>query len=430
MLSKSFHARLLAAVAALFLTLVAPAAAADPWVADPSDIEGVYIITGTGPPNTRVDLVRVGSTWVRPHYNDATINEGEYTSPSGQFRIDEGFCNPAADCDGGSDDPFQIVFYRGPSVVPMWGQGTFFRSESQKFNLPEVEDVARANRVFINTSGPASLPAYSTISGTTRIVPAGGGAPVPLAGVLVDAFSSNGRGSDDLYGSGGEYSARTYSTADGSWSMKAPPGSWALRYRTTFGEPFYPGYIWSGCVIEPSPIQPAPGTPPPAGTAFLNTPASGIELTVGAGGTCNGSIPSGGGTPPKGDGGGGGDSKPAKVSGAKTSTAANGTVTLTVTVSGPGAVSATSSVPAPKGGAKKSAAKPVTVAKASGRAKKAGPFKLVLKLTKAGKKLVNQRGKVTAKTKVVFKPASGASATTTKSVTFKKKPPAKKKKKR
>lgn len=401
-------------------------------MADPSDTEGVYIITGTGPPNTRVDLVKVGSSWSRPYYNDVTINEGEYTSPTGQFRIDEGACNPGADCHGGDETPFQIVFYRGPSVVPMWGQGTFFRSESQKFNLPELDDVPRTARVFINTSGPASLPAYSTISGTTRIVPAGGGAPVPLSGVLVDAFSPNGRGSDDLYGSGGEYSARTYSTADGSWSMKAPPGSWALRYRTSFDEPFYPGYIWSGCVIEPSHIPPAPGTPPPAGTAFLNTPASGVELTVGAGGTCNGSIPSGGGGPgggtPPPKGGGGGDSTPAKVSGAKTSTAANGTVTLTVTVSGPGAVSATSSVPAPKGGAKKSAAKPVTVAKASGRAKKAGPFKLVLKLTKAGKKLVDQRGKVTAKTKVVFKPTSGASATTTKSVTFKKKPPKKKKK--
>lgn len=227
--------------------------------------------------------------------------------------------------------------------------------------LPEVQDVARADRVSINASGPASLPAYTTISGTTRIVPAGGGASAPLAGVLVDAFSTSGRGSDDLYGSGGEYSARTYSTADGTWSMKVPPGSWALRYRTQFGEPFYPG----------------------------------------------------------------GGAGPATLSSAKASTGSGGAVTLTVSVSGPGAVTATATVAAPKGGARKSAAKPVTVAKAAARAKKAGPVKLVLGLTKAGKKLLRQRGKLTAKTAIVFKPTAGAAATTTKSVTFKKPRPKK-----
>ncbi len=216
MLFRGIRRLVVAAVTMLCLALAGPAIAADPWVADPSDIEGVYIITGTGPPNTRVDLVRVGSSWARPHYNDATVNEGEYTSPTGQFRIDEGFCNPGADCDGGDEDPFQIVFYRGPSVAPLWGTGTLFRSEAQQLDLPEVEDVPRASRVFLNASGPASLPAYTTISGTTRIAPTGAAASTPLQGVLVDAFSPSGRGSDDLYASGGEYAARTYSLADGT----------------------------------------------------------------------------------------------------------------------------------------------------------------------------------------------------------------------
>ncbi len=130
--------------------------------------------------------------------------------------------------------------------------------------------------------------------------------------------------------------------------------------------------------------------------------------------------PSGGGP---GGGPAGGEGPAATVSPAKASSGAGGSVALTVTVSGPGTVTATATVAVPKGGAKKSAAKKITVAKASLRAKKAGPVKLVLKLNKAGKKLLGQKGKLTAKAAIAFKPASGPTATTSKSVTFKKPKP-------
>jgi hypothetical protein len=446
MLSRRTRRLVVAAVAALCLLPAGSAAAVeDPWLPDPDNNEGPYIITGTGPPNVRVDIVRTGTIWSRPHYFDTTLNkgEGEYTSPSGQFRIDEGFCNPAADCHGGDDDPFQLVFYNGPSAPPLWGSGTPFRVDAQQLNLPEVEDVPREDRVSVPASAPGSLPGFTTISGTTRIVRSGTTEPAPLDGVLVDAFSPGGRGSDDLYYSGGEYAARTYSTADGTWSMRVPTGSWALRYRTGIDEPFYPGYIWNDCVIEPSYIPPPAGTPPPAGATFVAGSTTGVGLTVGEDETCNGSAGGGnpgggnpggghpgGGNPGGGNPGGGGPGgggpggggPVATLSPARATSGADGSVSLALTVSGPGTVTAAATVAAPKGGAKKSAAKKkVTVAKASIRAKKAGPVQLVLKLNKAGKKLLGKKSKLTAKAAIAFKPASGPAATTTKSVTFKKK---------
>lgn len=435
------HSFFAAAVAALSLVSAPSALAEDPWEFNPFDTEGIYILEGTGPPNTRIELVEQGSSWVRAFYHDATINEGEYTSPTGQFRIDEGFCNPSADCNAGSDDrPFQLVFYRGPSVLPIWSPNTMFRVESGTFDLPEVDDVPREDRVFIDAPAPTSLPAYSTLSGTTQIIREGAAGPAPLSGVRVDAFSPGGRGSDDLNHSGAEYSARTNSLADGTWTMKVPPGTWALRYRTPFDEPFYPGYIWNSCVIAPSPLTPPSGTPPPLGVTYIGAGTTGHGLTVGEDGSCNGATPVGpgdggdpgdngnpggagassaGGSSGGGSSGGGGGSTPAKVSAAKASSAANGTVALTVAVSGPGKLAATATGKLPGGGAKKSAAKQPTIANGSAKVKKAGTIKLVLKPTAAAKKLLKKGYKLTAKATIAFTALSGAIVKATKSVTFK-----------
>lgn len=441
-------------LAALSLVFAPSAFAEDPWEVDPNDNEGIYILVGTGPPNARVDLVEQGSTWTRPHFFDETLNEGEYTSPTGQFRIDEGFCNPSADCSAGSDEPFQLVFYRGPNWVPIWSSNTMFRAESEEFDLPEVDDVPREDREIIPAPAPTSLPAYTTISGTTQIVREGAPGPAPLEGVSVDAYSAGGRGSDDLYYSGGSSAGRTFSQADGTWTMKVPVGTWALKYRTSFDEPFYPGYVWHNCVIEPNYLPPPPGTPPPSTVTYVNAsgPVTGIGLTVGEGGTCNGATaggPGDGGDP--GDGGGsggdgnpggagtsstggssgggssgtgGGGSSPAKISAPKATSAPDGTVALTVTVSGPGSLAATAAGKLP-GDAGKSAAKQTTIAKGSAKVKKAGTVKLVLKPTAAAKSLLNDGVKLTAKATITFTPAGGTTTSTTKSVTFKKQPPKK-----
>jgi hypothetical protein len=266
-------------------------------------------------------------------------------------------------------------------------------------------------------------------------VPEGGGAAAPLSGVTVDGYTPGGRGRGDL-AYAGEEEAFGVSQADGTWSMLVPPGEWALKYRTDVDEPFYPGYIWSGCIIEPSPVTPPPGTPPPAGTVFVSTSGAttGIDLTLGPGDVCNGSVfvppgdsggrggggGGGGGGPGAGEGSGAGEGP---ISAPKATTGKDGTATVSVTVPGPGKLTATASGHAPKA----SAAKKFTIAKGSATAKKAGTIKLVLKPTKAAKKLLKNGHKLKATAKITFKPASGTVRTASKKVTFKvKKKPRKK----
>lgn len=437
-LPRSRRLIMLALVAVLALALAGPAVAAQPWEPDPSDIEGVYIIEGTGPPNARIDLVRDDGSFHTPYDDDSTLNEGEYTSPTGKFRIDEGFCNPAADCDGGDDSPFRLIFHRfDQGLVPIWAPNAYFRAPgagSHAFVLPEVEDVPRTSRVTLSIDGPASLPSYSTISGTTLRDGA------PLKSVKVEAFNEGGRGRSDITNA-----AYGVSGADGKWSMKVPPGKWALKYRTSFGEPFYPGYIWSGCVIEPSAVPPPVGTPPPAGVAYVDTAGTttGIDLTVGDGGKCNnmGLMPppppppppappaDGGGAGGAGGGGAPGGGSPAGgappataptiTAAAKVTAGAGGALTVSVTVPGPGKLSATAVGTLAKASAAKGKAKSTTIAKGSATATNAGTVKLVLKPTKAAKKLLAKGRTLTATAKITFKPATGAAVTVSKSVRFK-----------
>jgi uncharacterized membrane protein YgcG len=457
-LSRSRRLTVLAFVSVLALALAGPAVAEQPWEPDPYDSEGVYIIVGTGPPNARIDLVRDGSAFHTPYGGDSTLTEGEYTSPTGEFRIDEGFCNPGADCHGGDASPFRLVFHRlDQKRVPIWAPGSYFRNPgagSKAFNLPEVDDVPRTSRVTLSTSGPASLPAYATISGTTWSSSASGVA-TPLKGVTVDAYNAAGLGRSDLSYAGAE-AGYGVSNADGKWSMSVPPGQWALKYRTSPDEPFYPGYIWSGCVIEPSYIPPPAGTPPPAGVAYVDTAGvtTGIDLTVGAGGRCNsiGSLPppppsdggdggggggAGGGGPAGGGGaaggggsaGGGGPANgggpaggaPTITAAAKVTAGPGGAVTVSVTVPGPGKLSANAVAKLAKASAKKTT-KSTTIATGSATATKAGTIKLIIKPTKAAKKLLAKGRTLKATAMITFKPTTGAATTVSKSLRFKTKP--------
>ncbi len=56
-----------------------------------------------------------------------------------------------------------------------------------------------------------------------------------------------------------------------------------------------------------------------------------------------------------------------------------------------------------------------------GRARKAGPVKLTIKPTKAGKKVLRRKGKLTARMRFTFKPTGGTAKSTIKKVTIKRK---------
>jgi hypothetical protein len=92
--------------------------------------------------------------------------------------------------------------------------------------------------------------------------------------------------------------------------------------------------------------------------------------------------------------------------------------TLSVTVPGPGVVSASSTAAAAAAAKKKP--KKRLLAPASVRATKPGVVKLTLKLSKTGKKVLAKRGKVTLRVKITFTPTGGTASTQTKKLTFKK----------
>jgi hypothetical protein len=103
----------------------------------------------------------------------------------------------------------------------------------------------------------------------------------------------------------------------------------------------------------------------------------------------------------------------------------NGSTTLIIVVPGPGQISVTpagsgaASAAAKKG--KKKARKPALIKKTTVKVKKAGPVKVKIKPTKAGKKVLKRKGSLTAKVKISFKPTGGKARSVTRKVTIKQK---------
>jgi hypothetical protein len=104
----------------------------------------------------------------------------------------------------------------------------------------------------------------------------------------------------------------------------------------------------------------------------------------------------------------------------------NGATVLSVTVPGPGVVSAaqaTNTATASRADAakkkKKKHKKPVLIKKTSVTATAAGVVKLTIRPTSAGKKLLRKKGKFTVNTAITFTPTGGTPATTHKRVTIK-----------
>lgn len=102
----------------------------------------------------------------------------------------------------------------------------------------------------------------------------------------------------------------------------------------------------------------------------------------------------------------------------------DGSTTLIVVVPGPGQISVTppgagASAAARKKG-KKKAKKPALIKKTTVKVKKAGPVKVKIKPTKAGKKAIKKKGRLTTKVNITFKPTGGTARTITKTVTIKK----------
>lgn len=103
-----------------------------------------------------------------------------------------------------------------------------------------------------------------------------------------------------------------------------------------------------------------------------------------------------------------------------------GSTTLIIVVPGPGQISVTppgagaSAAAKKKGKGKKKAKQPALIKKTTVKVKKAGPVKVTIKPTKAGKKIVKKKGKLTTKVNITFTPTGGTPRTVVKKVTIKK----------
>jgi hypothetical protein len=108
----------------------------------------------------------------------------------------------------------------------------------------------------------------------------------------------------------------------------------------------------------------------------------------------------------------------------------NGSTTLVIVVPGPGQISVTpassasASIAAKKKnakGKKKAKKKPALIKNTTVNATKAGPVRVKIKPTKAGKKVLKRKGKLTTKVNVTFTPTGGQANTVTHKVTIKQK---------
>jgi hypothetical protein len=107
----------------------------------------------------------------------------------------------------------------------------------------------------------------------------------------------------------------------------------------------------------------------------------------------------------------------------------NGRTTLTVVVPGPGTINAgpASSSSSARAAAKKKKKKAALIKKTRVVATGAGPVKVVIKASKAGKKVLRKRGRFTTRVKLTYTPAGGAPNSRTLKVTVKGKKKRKKK---
>lgn len=105
-----------------------------------------------------------------------------------------------------------------------------------------------------------------------------------------------------------------------------------------------------------------------------------------------------------------------------------GSTTLIIVVPGPGQISVTpsgagsASAAAKKGkkGKGKKKAKPALIKKTTVKVNKAGPVKVTIKPTKAGKKVIKKKGRLSTKVDITFTPTGGKPRTVTQKVTIKK----------
>jgi hypothetical protein len=96
-----------------------------------------------------------------------------------------------------------------------------------------------------------------------------------------------------------------------------------------------------------------------------------------------------------------------------------GAAIISVSVPGPGRLTAIASAKLPKAGAAAGRPKQATVATGSARATRAGTINLTLKPTKAAQRLLKAGRGLQANVKITFTPAGGTRTTITRKVTFK-----------
>lgn len=215
-----------------------------------------------------------------------------------------------------------------------------------------------------------------------------GGAPVSVNGVGPVAVSE------------AEAAGTTYDAATGLVNTKSPiaPGSHTV-FLSIFdqGDAIYDSAVFLDRLrfitespttcrppevpapIPPPPPPPAPGAPPPPSNVFT----VGSSITFGA----------------------------------------NGTATVTVVVPGPGVLTASDGSIAGTSRAtaaqKKKAKKKALIATTKVTATKAGPVKIKIKPTAAGKKVLRSKGRLRVKVRLTFTPTNGAPRSQVKSVTLK-----------
>lgn len=99
----------------------------------------------------------------------------------------------------------------------------------------------------------------------------------------------------------------------------------------------------------------------------------------------------------------------------------NGYTVYTVTVPGPGTVTGSQAGASGSRAAVAAKRKPKLIKSVKVVAKKAGKVKLTFKPTKAGKKVLKKKGKLSARMKITFKPTGGTARSTFKKITIKRK---------
>lgn len=387
------HKALGIGIAAFALLLTTPATALAsseaPW--EPELDEGPYIFEGSiGVPNVIVDVVKVGKSFY-PETGGDIWGAGEFTGPQGQFRVDIGTCDRVRGCSAAGGD-YQVVFHRiDLNKVPWWAPGTARRASAMKFSVPAMNAGSPSlDPIQVTSSAP---PDYQTISGTVT------GSTGPLEFAQVQAADLDGNSFWDYQTNGAPQVGYTFSGADGTFTMKVPPGQWQLNVRDcgTVGcgsGPRFPN-IWAGC------------KPTQSLSTIFQGGATDALIKVGAACSSEPVDPTPGpGTDP-GPGTEGQAQTAYPIRGVKASKMANGGVKLQWKAPAPGTLRATAKL------------KKLTVAKSKRKVTKAGKVTLKLRTTKAAQKVLAKKGVLKATTVIRFTPAAGTPTTVKRKLTFK-----------